>query len=519
VFKPIVRIQWLPIVTALAATAVHAQVPADPPRSVEQVMPLVNQYCGSCHAVPSPSVLPKKSWPGVIRNMVALMQDRTGRAQLSEAQMQAIIALYYGSSPEELPKLPYLEPAAAGSFVAKDIGARSTLPFVTHLNAMKPAGRADAGFLVCDGEAQRTLLLTRSGGRWSEQPLAEVTVPVHTDVVDIDRDGDLDVLVADLGLFPPLESLVGKLFLLRQVAAGKFEKELLLEGVGRLSDARALDLDADGDLDIAVAAFGGKNVGGIFWLENAGTQGGRVTYRRHELMDIGGAITVTPADLDADGKPDLVSLIAQEHEMIVAFVNRGAGNFDKGVIARAPHPMYGSTSLSTVDLDRDGDVDVLFTNGDAFDHQTDPKPYHGVQWLENKGGLQFEFHDIGRLYGAASAATGDLDRDGDLDVVVGSWVNDWNDTRRHSLAWYENDGRQRFKSHGIATGPPGVVSIQLQDLNGDATLDIVAGVLRMDLIRREETAGTTAGVGRKSPAPGESAPHSRVLLFENHLGK
>jgi hypothetical protein len=481
-------------------------------------MPLVNQYCGACHAVPSPNVLPKKSWPAVIRSMVAVMQERTGRAQLSEAQMQDIIALYYGSAPAELPKLPYLPETPPGSFIVKDIGARSALPFVTHVNTVQLT-RAEAEFLLCDGEAQRLLLLSRSGGRWSERSLAGITVPVHSDAVDIDEDGDLDVLVADLGLFPPLESLVGKLFLLRQVAPGKFEKELVLEGVGRVSDARAVDLDADGDLDIAVAVFGGKNVGGVLWLENAGKGSARAAWRRHDLLDLGGAISVTPADINADGKPDLLTLIAQEHEMIMAFVNRGAGEFEQGVIARAPHPMYGSTSLSAADLDRDGDVDVLFTNGDAFDHQTDPKPYHGVQWLENKGGLKFEFHDIGRLYGVASAAAGDLDRDGDVDVVVGSWVNEWSDARRHSVAWFENDGRQRFTAHGIATGPPGVVSLQLQDMNGDGRLDIVAGVLRMDLMRREESAGSTAGVGKRAGASAKSGNHSRVLLFENFLGR
>jgi hypothetical protein len=342
---------------------------------------------------------------------------------------------------------------------------------------------------------------------------------VHTDVIDIDADQDLDILVADLGLFPPLESRVGKLFLLRQIAPGKFDQELLLDGVGRLSDARAVDLDGDGDLDIAVAVFGGKNEGGILWLEKTRTENSRASYRRHDLLQIAGAINVSPADLNGDGKPELVSLIAQEHEMVVAFVNRGAGTFENGVIARAPHPMYGSTSLGTVDLDKDGDVDVLFTNGDAFDAQTDPKPYHGVQWLENKGGLKFEFHDIGRLYGAASASAGDLDRDGDLDVVVGSWVNDWSDARRHTLVWYENDGRQQFRPHGIATRPPGVVSIQLQDINGDGSLDIVAGVLRMDLMRREQTAGSTAGVARRETGSAESTPLSRVLLIENHLGK
>ena len=66
------------------------------------------------------------------------------------------------------------------------------------------------------------------------------------------------------------------------------------------------------------------------------------------------------------------------------------------------------------------------SNGDALDTQPDPKPYHGVQWQENRGNLQFQFHDIGRYYGAAVARAGD----GDLDVVAGSWLNFWDAAAR-----------------------------------------------------------------------------------------
>src|SRR5262245_47378369 len=76
-----------------------AQAPANP-HSAEQILPLVKQYCGAGHAVPRPDILPRRSWPAVIRTMVEIAQRRTGRAGLSEAQMNDITALYYGSAPE-----------------------------------------------------------------------------------------------------------------------------------------------------------------------------------------------------------------------------------------------------------------------------------------------------------------------------------------------------------------------------------------------------------------------------------
>ena len=199
--------------------------------------------------------------------------------------------------------------------------------------------------------------------------------------------------------------------------------------------------------------------------------------------------------------------------MVLAFVNRGGGEFGSGTIARAPHPMYGSTSLTTADIDRDGDVDILFTNGDAFDAQTDPKPYHGVQWLENQGDFKFQYHAVGRFYGASTAAAGDLDGDGDIDIVAGSWVSDWNDTGRHAVVWYENDGKQNFRAQGVTSRPAGVSSLKLMDVNGDGALDIVAGAIRMDLLLAK--IGSSYRASRLFPAAEPGARLPRVIVLEN----
>lgn len=499
---------WLAAAPVLTVSAQAAQKTAD------QVLPLVNQYCGACHAVPRPDVLPKRSWPAVIRTMVEIAQERKGRAMITKEQMNDIVAFYYGSSPEELPELPHIaESPTARRFVAMEIGARSSLPFITNVNASTINGRGRVELLVCDGEAKKLFSLSRTDGTWKETTIAEIDIPVRTQVIDIDGDDDLDVLVGDLGQFPPLDALAGKLYLLRQTEPGAFRKELLQDKLGRVSDAQAVDLDADRDLDIAVAVFGGGNVGEVFWLENQGGNDRSPRYEKHPLLNLSGAINISPADLNDDGKMDLVTLVAQEHEMIVAFVNKGAGTFESGVIARAPHPMYGSTSLSTVDLDRDGDVDLIFTNGDAFDAQTDPKPYHGLQWLENKGELKFAFHPIGRFYGAATAAAGDLDEDGDVDIVAGSWVNFWDDPLRAAIVWYENDGKQEFTPHRIADRPAGIASIQLADVTGDGTLDIVAGALRMDLLLAK--LGSPYKASRLFPAAEPGARHPRVVVLQN----
>jgi hypothetical protein len=299
----------------------------------------------------------------------------------------------------------------------------------------------------------------------------------------------------------PSDKLAGKVLLLRQDAHGKFAEEVIIEGVGRVTDARPVDLDNDGDLDLALAVFGGGKVGEIAWLENLG----KGKHIKHDIISASGALNVSLADLNNDGKMDIVSLVAQEYEMVLALINQGKGKFQQIALAEAPHPMFGSTGMRVVDLDGDKDIDVLFTNGDAHDLQMDPKPYHGVQWLENKGDFNFQFHDVGRFYGVASAIAGDLDGDGDLDIVAGSWNNYWQDPKRQSLIWFENDGKQNFTRQNIISRPKSIVSFELTDVTGDGRLDIVAASFRMDSLI-EQMKRNTAAADTLKP---------RLILLEN----
>src|SRR5437667_113505 len=72
-------------------------------------------------------------------------------------------------------------------------------------------------------------------------------------------------------------------------------------------------------------------------------------------------------------------------EAPVAFLGDGMGGFEKKTIFQGPHPAYGSSGIQTVDMNGDGKLDVLYSNGDTRDAPHLLKPYHGVQWLENPG--------------------------------------------------------------------------------------------------------------------------------------
>ncbi len=477
-------------------------------KDISAVIGLVNQHCGQCHKVPSPALLPKRDWPSVINIMATFSDEKMGPDYLSKDAINDITAYYYGSSPTELPKLPYNDEANhALKFSMTDVGIKSKIPFINNIKLVELEKNKSFEFLVCDAEKKQVTILKKLANEWKEEKIADIEIPIYTDVVDYDNDGDKDIVVTDLGEFPPSKKMVGHVFLLRKNKAGTFDKETLVDGIPRAIEARVLDVDADGDLDLAVAAFGGSNVGEIFWQENQGNG----KHVKHVLSNLSGALNITPVDLNADGRMDFVSLISQEHEMIVAFIAGDNKEFKTHLISRAPHPMFGSTGMKMADMDKDGDQDILFSNGDAYDTQMDPKPYHGVQWLENKGDLAFKFHEIGRSYGVASAVAGDMDGDGDMDVVASSFINYWDDKNRKSLVWFENDGSQHFQQHNFVSPPPGIVSFEVRDFTGDGKLDIFAGVCRFDILKILMSNDDKA----KEEAQKNGAPGSRFIFLEN----
>ncbi|MGV8837637.1 FG-GAP repeat domain-containing protein [Cellvibrio sp.] len=470
---------------------------------IQQIVSMAKDYCGSCHSMPNPNVAPKKSWPRIIETMNEIALKKYGKAIIDANQTRDITAFYYGTAPENLPVLPYNKPSDRLTFKQHVVGATQAMPLITNIKLAAINGDKSTDFIVSDMSNNAVFLLSKENGKWNEKKIADISTSVYADIIDYDGDLDKDMLIGDIGVLPYTDKQVGKIFLLRKQKDGAFSKELLTDGIGRIAEVRAIDVDNDADLDIMVAAFGGGDSGEIFWLENQGNK-----HAKRTLLKVTGALNIMPWDINKDGHMDFISLISQEHELFMAFINQGNKQFTQSVLARGPHPMFGSTSMRLLDLDLDGDTDVLFTNGDAYDTQNDLKPYHGVQWLENLDGKTFKFRDIGRFYGAALALAGDMDNDGDLDVVAGSFMNDWNDPKRQSMVWFENDGKQNFIQHDLIAKPASIASFELADVTGDGYLDIIAGSLRLDLLFKMNNSSDKSKDAKPSPTP-------RVVILEN----
>jgi hypothetical protein len=176
---------------------------------------------------------------------------------------------------------------------------------------------------------------------------------------------------------------------------------------------------------------------------------------------------------------DFVTLLAQEHETVLAYINKGTSDFafEQKVVYAAPHPNWGSSGFELVDLDKDGDVDVLLTHGDTFDDGI-VKPYHGIQWLENTGGFPFVEHTLAQLPGVHRAQAADMDGDGDLDIVATALLaggSDVDEKTLPALVWLEQTKPGVFARHTIEMGFPRHATLDLGDIDGDGDVDIAVG--------------------------------------------
>jgi hypothetical protein len=195
------------------------------------------------------------------------------------------------------------------------------------------------------------------------------------------------------------------------------------------------DFNGDGWIDIYVANDGRENQ---LWLnrqngsfENAALLAGvalPVTGKAEASMG------VDAADVDDDGDEDLlVTELTGEGSNL--FVNDGSATFEDRSAASGLGPAsmpFTGFGVAWLDFDNDGRLDLLAANGtvqiiERLRQAGDPFPLHQRKVLfRNAGGGRFE--DVTDRAGAAfalsevgrGAAFGDVDNDGDVDVLVGN---------------------------------------------------------------------------------------------------
>lgn len=436
----------------------------------------VVRFCADCHAYPKPETFPAFMWREEVEQGFRFYTD-SRRNDLEPPNLEAVVAYYESLAPEEfeisLPENSEQQGIVKFEELLLD-REEVPVPAITHINFRPATANQPASLFVCDMGSAEVSQLTFDSGKPSVNSLAQVPFPVHLDRTDLDNNGHEDWLISDLGGFQPSDDLFGELDWLQMSNEGENQNvQTILQNVGRIADARAADFDGDGDQDVIVAIFGWRKAGKLIWLEQLQADSGELQFKEHLINKRHGYSHVPLVDIDSDGDMDFIALISQEFEAIELYRNDGHGVFEQSVLFQADNPSFGSSSIDLSDLDGDGDVDVLYTNGDTLDSHM-VKPYHAVQWLENLDNSQFSHRHIANLPGAYCVKAGDIDGDGDQDLVACTMTMVF-DHNFHSLVWFEQNEGKEFELHNIESGFRQHACLELGDFDNDNDLDIAVG--------------------------------------------
>ena len=235
-------------------------------------------------------------------------------------------------------------------------------------------------------------------------------------------------------------------------------------------DVCVADFDGDGDLDVAASSWVKGNQ--FAWFENRDGE-----WVKHLIEgSLAETRTICAADINGNGHVDLLSS-ASAGNLVLWYENPGDPvhrPWVRHVIDTAHRPIHGHP----VDMDGDGDVDVVMALGFWSRVQPKESKHHQVVWYENEGHPErgpWRKHVICEHFpNAFEAVAADLDGDGQLEVVATAWGEEG----RVALFKHRGDPRGTWDMQILKEGWTKADQVFLADLDGDGRLDIVAAAER-----------------------------------------
>ena len=288
------------------------------------------------------------------------------------------------------------------------------------------------------------------------QVVGQAYRPDSVALADLDGDGDLDAALGHVGDW--VDPQVSLLF---NNGDGTYAQPVFMKVSGETDDVVAADLDSDGDVDLAFAqsdsGVSGQTV--LVFLNN-----GNGTFAPHASFACGkGPATLLAVDADKDGNLDLVTTNGAWGELDVSVLyNDGSGAFG----SRKDFPVGGIPSgLAAGDLNGDGFPDLAVSVG---------KPHLTVLLNDGAGGFgapaTWQANTTNYAQGPGIAVA-DLDKDGDQDVVLYEQTGGL----YGSLAIFLNSGSANFANvqHVSITNSFSMWDITVADVTQDGWPDIL----------------------------------------------
>ena len=449
---------------------------------------LAKVHCASCHQYPAPEFLDKKTWKNYILPRMGYMMGVLpidsiekgfieesakavafnnpnlfrSEATLTPEEWNEIYIFYLASAPSEMPSIE--KPTIVGElpqFKVNIPAYQLSPPSTTMVKFL------ENGFAIGDANTRRTFFFdqkmqmlgaanTREGAVWLTE-------------------SNEGYVLTSMGSFSPTDTEKGMLYFLSKTPSQS--SRILIDSLKRPVHTTLADLNGDNILDFVTCEFA-KWTGKLAWWKNDGYG----NLQPNVLRNMPGAIKAYTHDLNKDSLLDVIALFGQGDEGIFAYYNEGNDKFREERLLQFP-PSYGSSFFNLFDYEGDGDLDIIYTNGDNADYPPINKPYHGIRIFENNGNRQFKEVLFYPLQGAYQAIPKDFDQDGDLDIAAISFFPDFQHHPEESFVFLENKGDWQFKAQTFPQNNLGRwLVMDSGDLDKDGDLDILLGALTFEVI-------------------------------------
>src|SRR2546423_8252698 len=307
----------------------------------------------------------------------------------------------------------------------------------------------------CHLQSQRTTYASPDSPPFRAIHLPVGTHPSMLSTADVNRDGSVDILVANGGS--------GNVSVYLGDGKGGFSQPngSPFSAGQNPTDIATGDFNGDGNLDIAIANHGVKSVTVLL-----GNGKGQFSFAPGSPFSVASnphPHGIAVADFNGDKKPDIAIDSWAENTMLVIF-GKGDGTFQtpgvKFDVGRWPYQR-----LRTADVNEDGNADIITSN---FTDGT-------VSILLGDGHRNFTRKDFRVPPNPFGIALTDLNGDGHLDIAIAHYSGQGTDPSKNALSVLYGDGKGNFtlaKGSPFSTGHyPGTLAVG--DLNGDRIADIV----------------------------------------------
>lgn len=303
---------------------------------------------------------------------------------------------------------------------------------------------------------------------------------------DVNGDGTLDLFVGTFADRPKEDYLGGG-------ADGPVPNRLLVQKGGKfvLSDQRSItwlgrasgvslgDLDNDGLPDLYVSNNGRLGKENLLYHNRGGGRYENVTAKAGAPMQLPETSrSVSTADFDGDGRLDLLVLGTVKRSETMLFRNLGGMKFERS--DAIPGDAYG-LGAAVADVTGNGWPDVFIGGCNRLFVNLGKGKFREATEL----GLDWGFDNEGHSP-ACGAAFGDVDRDGDVDLLIGShFKTPW--LAPNAMRLLRNNGsttgRVRFEeitaAAGIVEVPMKVPHVEVRDFDNDGWPDLYTGLVTL----------------------------------------